>query len=44
VGRRTTDSADLVIDVEVQNLKHLDAIIGGTKSLPMAADAQGMFR
>jgi guanosine-3',5'-bis(diphosphate) 3'-pyrophosphohydrolase len=33
----------VVIDVEVWDLKHLNAIIGGIKSLPMAADAVRVF-
>jgi guanosine-3',5'-bis(diphosphate) 3'-pyrophosphohydrolase len=41
--RKTADYTDVVIDVEVWDLKHLNAIIGGIKSLPMAADAQRMF-
>ena len=41
--RKTADYTDVMIDVEVWDLKHLNAIIGGIKSLPMAADALRVF-
>ncbi len=41
--RKTADYTDVMIDVEVWDLKHLNAIIGGIKSLPIAADALRVF-
>lgn len=41
--RTTPDYTDVVIDLEVWDLKHLNAIIGGIKSLPTASDAKRVY-
>ncbi|MFN3853616.1 MAG: RelA/SpoT family protein [Phreatobacter sp.] len=41
--RKTADYTEVVIDLEVWDLKHLTAILGGIKSLPVAASVQRLF-
>jgi RelA/SpoT family (p)ppGpp synthetase len=41
--RKTADYTNVMIDVEVWDLKHLNAIIAGIKGLPIAADAHRVF-
>ncbi|MBY0364246.1 MAG: bifunctional (p)ppGpp synthetase/guanosine-3',5'-bis(diphosphate) 3'-pyrophosphohydrolase [Phreatobacter sp.] len=41
--RTTADYTNVAIDVEVWDLKHLNAIIAGIRTLPMTAEAQRVF-
>ncbi|WP_296576610.1 bifunctional (p)ppGpp synthetase/guanosine-3',5'-bis(diphosphate) 3'-pyrophosphohydrolase [Phreatobacter sp.] len=41
--RTTADYTNVAIDLEVWDLKHLNAIIAGIRTLPMTAEAQRVF-
>lgn len=41
--RDAADYTDMVVDLEVWDLKHLTAILSGIKALPIAADATRVF-
>jgi GTP pyrophosphokinase len=41
--RSTADYTNVAIDLEVWDLKHLNAIIAGIRTLPMTAEAQRVF-
>jgi GTP pyrophosphokinase len=41
--RKTSDYTDVTIDLEVWDLKHLNAIVSGIKELPMAAGVERVF-